>query len=88
MCRLLCLQVYDSKEDTNNDENIQHGGEIKFFVSEVRMLCRDSEHNSEIWIHRYGTSENVLLEDIDISGGMKEGEEKRERTFTRLLSLT
>jgi hypothetical protein len=85
ICELLCLQVYDLKEDTNNDEKSQHESETKCAYCGVSMLCRYWRHNSEILISCDRTSENVLLKNIDISDWMKWGKRKRETKLIRLL---
>lgn len=85
MCQLWGLKVYDSKKDTTDDNNSQQGDETKCVNCGVIVLCRDWRQNNKILVLLDITSENVLLQDINISGGMKEGEGKQKRTFTRLL---
>ncbi len=89
MCQLLCFQLYATKEDTNHCERNQYGNDdIKSIMYGVNMLCHDWRRNSDMSIPCDGISEKVLLEDIDLSGRMKEGEKIGERTFARLLYLT
>ena len=79
MYQLLRLQVCDSKEDTNDDDNCMHEDENNLFDCGVTMLCRNWRQKVEKIVRCDGTSENMVLDYIGISAGIG---------CTRLLHLT